>query len=244
MPDPNDLTPEQQRAVVQSDLATLIEEFGEVFHHGEHGDRKLYLRPTLSHYDTTQERVIIVVRSDPADTLWKFDGAASLEWWQEHLVAIPEEPVGPSPSVAAALAAVTTHRRTIETATADGSELAGLVSDLTSDEVAQAAYAARGVRRDADETHDVGVWRKAFTEAYSATVEQAKASEPEPPADLPEDSFVVVCQEQGRTVLSSRQVFAARNIAEIYAASCAASRKAAVVAGRFAELRLPEGSDA
>jgi hypothetical protein len=60
-------------------------------------------------------------------------------------------------------------------------------------------------------------------------------------AGHPDDLYIVVCTDDGRYVLATRQVFQTRMVAEAYAAGVAASRMPVVVAGRFHQLRLGQG---
>lgn len=75
------------------------------------------------------------------------------------------------PSVAAAYAAVTTHRSTVAVAELDGQALAQLLPRLLigGSEMKQAAYAARNARQLAGEVHDVTIFRRAFERGYNLT---------------------------------------------------------------------------
>jgi len=54
-----------------------------------------------------------------------------------------------------------------------------------------------------------------------------------------DDTYIVVCLDDGQTVLATRQVFLTYADAEAYARTVARSRHALVVAGRWTQLRHP-----
>lgn len=53
------------------------------------------------------------------------------------------------------------------------------------------------------------------------------------------DTFIVVCRENGRYVLTTREVFQSQGAAQVYADTCSASREAMVIPGDFRNLRIP-----
>ena len=56
---------------------------------------------------------------------------------------------------------------------------------------------------------------------------------------FPDDTFVVICKEQGEYILATRRVFQTLEDAACYAAAIADSRDPMVIPGRWTQLRAP-----
>jgi hypothetical protein len=54
-----------------------------------------------------------------------------------------------------------------------------------------------------------------------------------------EDTYIVICKEQGTYILVTREVFVTKEAAEAYRDTCSPSREALVIPGDFRNLRIP-----